>query len=103
MSFLDRIKGREPGPPAAADASAPRMDEPFPPESPMESTVRLGQSTLMPGERVGDADSSIISEAAPSELAADFADSRHPGTASADDVFASGLPLLGGWPLARQQ
>lgn len=103
MSFLDRIKGREPAPPAAADTAAPRADEALAPESPMESTVRLGQSTLMPGERVGDADSSIISEAAPSELSADFADSRHPGSPGDDDTFPSGLPLLGSWPLARQQ
>ena len=96
MSFLDRISGRDPAPPS-------HFDELDPPDNPMERTVRLGQRTLIPGERAGDDDSSIISQAAPSELAADFAESRHAGTRSADDVFPSGLPVLGGWPLARQQ
>ena len=103
MSFLDRISGRDPAPPAAAKAAASHFDELDPPDNPMERTVRLGQRTLIPGERAGDDDSSIISQAAPSELAADFAESRHAGTRSADDVFPSGLPVLGGWPLARQQ
>ena len=103
MSFLDRISGRDPAPPPAAKAAASPFDELDPPDNPMERTVRLGQRTLIPGERAGDDDSSIISQAAPSELAADFAESRHAGTRSADDVFPSGLPVLGGWPLARQQ
>ena len=95
MSFLDRISGRDPAPPAAAKAAASHFDELDPPDNPMERTVRLGQRTLIPGERAGDDDSSIISQAAPSELAADFAESRHAGTRSADDVFPSGLPVLG--------
>jgi twitching motility protein PilJ len=103
MSFLDRITGRDAATPAAPRAAAPDFDELAPPDNPMERTVRLGQSTLVPGERAGDDDSSIISQAAPSELAADFAESRHPGPRGADDAFPSGLPVLGGWPLARQQ
>ena len=78
MSFLDRIKG--------AGRAKPEADIPLPtspfddmalPDS--ERTVRLGQSTLAPGGRDGDgADSSIISEAAPSELAQEFSETRLP-------------------------
>ncbi len=101
MSLLDRITGRAPAPPAAAPAS--RFDDAGPPSNPMEATVRLGQSTLAMPARDGEGDSSIISEAAPSELAGDFAESRHPGRPSASDAFPSGLPVIQGWPLARQQ
>ena len=103
MSFLDRIKG--------AGRAKPEADTPLPaspfddmaqPDNPGERTVRLGQSTLSPGSRDG-ADSSIISEAAPSELAQEFSETHLPGVDADGDGFNSGLPIVGAWPLARQQ
>jgi twitching motility protein PilJ len=103
MSFLDRIKGT--GRASAEDAPAPAapFDELSPPANPMESTVRLGQSTLAPQAGRDDDDSSIISEAAPSELAPEFTESRQHGQAASPESAGSGLPLIGLWPVARQQ
>ena len=108
MSFLDKIKsaprqkGEEP-----PSEPLPPFDELSPPASPTEITVRLapGQGADMGATRPGpaDADTSIISEAAPSELAADYGDAQRAREAARIETFASGLPLIGGWPLARQQ
>jgi hypothetical protein len=46
-------------------------------------------------------DSSIISEAAPSELAAEFGETRI--QPESDESASSGLPVIGNWPAARQQ
>jgi twitching motility protein PilJ len=107
MSLLDRIKGK---PPAEAvvtqglEPAAKPFDELAPPDNPMEATMRLGAHTQAPeNSRVpGD---SIITEAAPSELSTEFSDSR---LLSGDNragaaAFTSGLPIVGAWPLARQQ
>ncbi len=105
MSFLDRIKapGRAPHK-ADGSADAPRAAPPFedsgPHSNPMAATVRLGHSSFAPGAARGDNDSSIISEAMPSELAAD---SAQPDVAAGPAASSSGLPLIGAWPLARQQ
>ncbi len=101
MSLLDRIKGAGRAKPEA-DINLPStpFEELAQTVNPSEATVRLGQSTLAPGGREG-GDSSIISEAAPSELAPEFSETRMPG-ADADGV-SSGLPIIGGWPMARQQ
>ena len=60
-----------------------------------------------PYHRGGDAEAdthrSIISEAAPSELAADFASLTAAEDFAGDSTFVSGLPVVGAWPLARQQ
>jgi twitching motility protein PilJ len=109
MSFLDRIKGS--GHDKNADASPSMLAEPFdelsPPANPMEATVRLGHSTLSPpmpnAQRAETDDSSIISEAAPSELAADYADMGLSQGPDEGGAFSSGLPVIGAWPLARQQ
>ncbi len=100
MSFLDRIKG--------AGRAKPEADIPVPsapfdelsPPAPGEVTVRLGQSTITPGDRDGN---SIISEAAPSELAAEFGETRMSAGTEEADGFHSGLPVVGTWPLERQQ
>ncbi len=105
MSFLDRITGAGRAKPEgdAGPAAAP-FDELAQPANPMEATIRLGGSTLGPDITRGHGgDSSIISEAAPSELAAEFAESRHPGIDAEDDAFSTGLPVVGTWPIARQQ
>ena len=108
MSFLDRIKGAaRPKPEADIQLPSRPFDEQPQPLGAGEVTVRLGQSTLGPGsaDGSGDADSSIISEAAPSELAPEYSETRMPGSdLDADgDGFSSGLPVVGAWPLARQQ
>ena len=103
MSFLDRIKGAGRAKPEADIPlpSAPlSFDELSQPHGPGEVTVRLGNNT--PGSR-DDADSSIISEAAPSELAQEFSETRMPGVGPESEGFNSGLPIVGAWPLARQQ
>ena len=104
MSFLDRIKGngRKSDAPSAAGPGTLPFDELAQPDNPMEATMRLGQSTLgVAPSRMDGEDSSIISEAAPSEMAADFPESRHPGADA--EGFTTGLPIVGAWPLARQQ
>ncbi len=104
MSFLDRIKGtgRKTDAQSTAGPGTSPFDELAQADNPMEATMRLGQSTLgVAPSRLDHEDSSIISEAAPSEMAADFPESRHP---SADaEGFTTGLPVIGAWPLARQQ
>ncbi|HZF80965.1 MAG TPA: methyl-accepting chemotaxis protein [Rubrivivax sp.] len=109
MSFLDRIKstnGRNPA--ADATASGAFDDRADPPSNAMEATARFGHSTLAPPQtsRLESADSSIISEAAPSELATEFNEVHPARLANTDadgDNFNSGLPVVGAWPLARQQ
>ena len=103
MSFLDRIKGA--GRQAAAGQPGPApFDELSPPSNPMEATVRMGANTLAPRLRGGgDADTSIISEAAPSELAADYADAMPGDGRGAQLAVNSGLPIIGSWALAAQQ
>ena len=109
MSFLDRIKGS--GHDKTADVAPSQQAQPFdelsPPANPMEATVRLGHSTLSPpmsgSSRADGDDSSIITEAAPSELAADFADMQVGQAAAEAGALSSDLPVIGTWPLERQQ
>jgi twitching motility protein PilJ len=46
----------------------------------MEETMRLGPGSMLPDSMLNRGDSSIISEAAPSELAAEFSETRMPAT-----------------------
>jgi twitching motility protein PilJ len=105
MSFLDRIKG--PGraqPEADAAPPAAHFDELAQTANPMEATVRLGHSTLSPDIPPAEAqDSSIISEAAPSELAPEYSESRVAGVPVDGAKLSTGLPIVGHWPLASQQ
>lgn len=102
MSFLDRIKGK-------SRSVAPESVPPVPFEevadtaSPMEQTVRLGPggATLAPDTGVNTVgDTSIISEASPSELAPEYGDSRG---AAAEPTPSRPLPFIGHLPPARQQ
>jgi len=100
MSFLDRITGAGRAKP---EGDNPALSKPFDELSPpgaMEVTVRLGGSHTAIDARPDNENSSIITEAAPSELAPDFAESRPAGSGGA---FSSGLPIVGSWALARQQ
>ncbi|MCA0240318.1 MAG: methyl-accepting chemotaxis protein [Proteobacteria bacterium] len=99
MSFLDKITGS----PRKADPRASSFDdEQTPPHAvnPMEETIRLGPGSVLPESLNTRGDSSIISEAAPSELAGEFGETRVAGDL---EDGASGLPIIGGWPAARQQ
>lgn len=103
MSLLDRMKGmargrQDPEGPATLEGEAP------PPANPMEATVHLGPGMVGHDGQGGtpQPDSSIISEAAPSELAAEYAEPRAVSEAE-DTVIGSGLPVIGHLPAARQQ
>jgi twitching motility protein PilJ len=106
MGFLDRLKGKRDGDKrpvtgfdelqAAADAG----------DGPADSTIdsmagRAPGNTLDMNAMPTVSDSSIISEVAPSELSADFRDSR--GVALAPVAAARPLPLIGDRPIAQQQ
>jgi twitching motility protein PilJ len=104
MSFLNKMKswGQDRGPSAGADAA--RQDVPFDAEftQPVmttghEGTVTLDMSTVQHGVD----DTSIISEASPSEMA-DFSETRIQGGAAVVGT-GSGLPLIGNRPLGEQQ
>ncbi|MDE2160535.1 MAG: type IV pili methyl-accepting chemotaxis transducer N-terminal domain-containing protein [Burkholderiales bacterium] len=69
----------------------------------MEATIRIGHSAFPAEPGHEDGEGSIISEAEPSELAGDFGDSQPPGPAAAAAAAGAGLPLIGHWPIARQQ
>ncbi len=101
MSLLDRMKGMargrsDPDGPPTVEGEAP------PPANPLEPTVRLGPGMGGDGPVPPDGDSSIISEAAPSEMAAEYTETRVHGDAE-DTVIGSGLPVIGHLPAARQQ
>jgi twitching motility protein PilJ len=102
MNLLDRMKGKARG---KTDGSTATLDdvEDYGEPNPAEATIRLGPGTLPAHEPThADSDSSIISEAAPSELAAEYGETRLPGDGG-DAAGGSGLPIIGHWPAARQQ
>ncbi len=114
MSFLDKIKSKS-GHQADQESLMPLpLDDGGATTGSMEHTVRLspGMSTLSPTlsptlaprldidfDRTLSGEASMISEAEPSELA---------GMGNEDDAdaapsAASGLPIIGAWPIERQQ
>ncbi|MEO5735325.1 MAG: methyl-accepting chemotaxis protein [Rubrivivax sp.] len=122
--FLDRFKV-DPQASTATGQVGP-FDELALPDNPMEATVRLGPNSVIPSFGPGassqtarrmatsqdESDSgsdslrdgdSIISEAAPSELAQEYGSTRAIDDGHGAGAFTSGLPVIGGWPLARQQ
>ncbi|MFN5156565.1 MAG: methyl-accepting chemotaxis protein [Betaproteobacteria bacterium] len=101
MSFLDRIKGAGRAKPEADTPEQPAPFDELSPPAPVEVTVRLGQGN--PGDREGRDGNSIITEAAPSELTADYGEPRVAAAAEEAEAFNSGLPVVGTWPLERQQ
>jgi twitching motility protein PilJ len=104
MSLLDRIRGSQRADETRAreGADSSTFDDLAPPPNAAEATARLGGASLSP--RLNDAGSSIISEATPSELAPEFADSRAPGSPEATPAVAgTGLPIIGQQPISQQQ
>ena len=110
MSFLDRIKGTGPSKPDAEPAGRETrpFDELSPPSNAMEATARFGPGgdDTRSDTRSAGADSSlmssIISEASPSEASGETA-AAQATAAGAGAVLGSGLPVIGGWPIERQQ
>jgi twitching motility protein PilJ len=104
MSFLDRIRGKARDTQGPESVPAVPFDELALPANPMEQTVRLGSggaATLDPNAPPPDlGDNSIISEAAPSELAPEFSETRAPETGFA---AAGALPFIGHLPAPQQQ
>ncbi len=100
MSFLNKIKGRGQKDDAAM-SDAPLPDDPAG-EAALAATDATGAAVHeVPTQQQGqDFDNSIISEAAPSEMA-DFSETRIQG----DEPVAAGtgLPLIGHRPVAQQQ
>jgi twitching motility protein PilJ len=99
MSFLEKIKGTSRKSDAPDSEPLPTFNPMSVPPNPMEATVRLSPT---PGGSytTGDQDSIPVTEAAASESAADFA-AR--GEGADGDGATSGLPIIGAWPLERQQ
>ncbi len=103
MSFLDRIKGKSHAAPAPDSVPPVPFDEVADTLSPAERTVRLGPGGVTLAPDLGRStlgESSIISEAAPSELAGDYAEAAAAAVAA---VPARPLPFIGHLPPARQQ
>ncbi|WP_372526937.1 methyl-accepting chemotaxis protein [Piscinibacter sp.] len=110
MSFLNKMKswGQDRGPSAGADVAHQDVpfDEGFTQPGGVShgldgtGTLTLDMSTV---QHAADDDSSIISEASPSEMA-DFSETRiQGGDAAAAAAAGSGLPLIGKRPLGEQQ
>ena len=101
MSFLDKIKGKTPQRHDQESLMPLPLEEDTTHDNPMEQTVRLptASSTLDDRMTRSARDTSIIAEAEPSQLAALGVD---------DDgelpiASVSGLPVIGQWPIERQQ
>ncbi len=109
MSFLDKFKSRRRRDKAADDGDvASIFDEVIPMgadeavlmhASASPQTLDLNVATQAPPMP---ADSSLLSEALPSETAADFGETRLPG-ADGDAPAGTGLPLIDKLPLPQQQ
>ena len=111
MSFLNKIKGWGHG--AEADAAnadkapvteAAAVGDPHAgSDSPAADTTDAALHGVPTVQQAADLDTSIISEAAPSEMA-DFAETRLPeGDAMASAAAGAGLPVIGQRPVAEQQ
>src|SRR5262245_36720458 len=111
MSLLDKVKGWGRGPghdhdPGHASVFDEEAMQPHAGDA-YGDTLRPGRggaATLDLGnaKTVAVVDTSIISEAAPSEMAGDFSESRIPADVQAS-ALTSGLPLIGKRPVAEQQ
>jgi len=101
MSLLDRVKGHA-GARGGDTAAAPADSEIAGVGSPMEATVRLDANTRTPPASTLGPDSGLASEAPASALGTDFSDPQA-AQGRGEAVTDTGLPLVGRWPLARQQ
>jgi twitching motility protein PilJ len=107
MSFLDKFKNKGWG-----NRSDTQSDSPFDevmaapadlavmPHPDGSATLDMNAATL---PHTAAPDSSIISEAAPSEMAGDFTETRLQAGQAAAAAVGSGLPLIGRQPVVQQQ
>ncbi len=113
MSFLDKFKGKGRDADRRDDDLASMFDEVVPGQPDGMAlagagagggslAVDLAAPTVAPTQQDHPTESSILSEASPSETAAEYGDTRLPG---ADGAVAegTGIPLIGHLPLAQQQ
>ena len=111
MSFLDKFTTKRPKGRANDKASDDELASMFDEVVPLtrgEAALPAGAGGAMTQDMnavvtspAQIADSSILSEALPSETAADFTETRLPGAEG--NAGDTGLPLIGGMPLAQQQ
>ena len=103
MSFLDKIKGKGRGHSNALDPDNPviPLDDVMVLDRPVFDGAANAPS-VRGAARTAHMDSSIITEAAPSEIA-DFSETRIPASGSDDAPGATGLPLIGSLPVGTQQ
>ena len=122
MSFLDKIKGMAQRPGGGVDSSLLAAEAPFAktvnrvPRAEVLRPSKAGRSTksakagpavaptfAAPTQPQGaNFDTSIISEASPSEIT-EFPDTRQQLRLPGSDVAGSGLPMIGAWPAAKQR
>jgi twitching motility protein PilJ len=106
MGFIDRFKLRTRADDGMDDGMPSVYGQPQPAYAHSLSAVgdTQGATTLsMHAAPATVADSSIISESAPSELRADFSDTRVQDEGSARGALAAPLPLIGTRPVVQQQ
>jgi twitching motility protein PilJ len=105
MSFLNKIKGTAWGKrPQEAEADVALADMTGAPEADDVNLSANGTITLdMNAVPSVSNDSSIISEAAPSELTNEFSETRVQQGEALDSTLSTGLPLIGQRPVAAQQ
>ena len=115
MSFLNKIKGWGQKDGTAAEPQAP-LDAPFIVAFGPDATHAANRAPELPGaggaaaisldiptmQQTMELDTSIISEAAPSEMA-DFSETRMQEADVAAMAAGTGLPLIGNRPVAEQQ
>ena len=110
MSFLNKIKGwgqkDDVALPDGSGAAVQRFDDPVmpyrTPEGPTTESTSAAVYDVPTMQQTQELDTSIISEAAPSEMA-DFSETRIQEGALAAGAAGTGLPLIGGRPIAQQQ
>ncbi len=115
MSFLDRFKGKGRDADRRDDDLASMFDEVIPvrPDDMVLAgvgaggggaslAVDLSAPTVTPGQTLSAADSSILTEANPTEGNGEYSETRLPGAEGAG-AAGTGLPLIGRMPIAQQQ
>jgi twitching motility protein PilJ len=99
MSFLERIKGTSRGADAPASEPLPAFDPVADPPGPMEATVRLHPGPDGPQAEGADVSTAAGAAGALAATAAAVAAGRGDGGTG----VTVDLPLIGGWPIERQQ